>query len=85
MIGVAILFMDLRYEPDVSSVQEERETSVEEQVKRERDAQVIAESIAIIRKVSSFSLPCSVDWILTLRRLRSDGLVIVQSRWESKW
>jgi hypothetical protein len=55
MIAVAILFMDLRYEPDLGSEEAEGEASVEDQVKRERDAQLIAESIQIIRKVSS---PC---------------------------
>jgi hypothetical protein len=55
MIAVAILFMDLRYEPELGTVgsdEAQGEASVEDQVKRERDAQLIAESIQIIRKVS---------------------------------
>lgn len=53
IIAIAILFIDLRYEPDLSIEEGTVVTSVEEQVKRERDAQIVAESIMIIRKVSS--------------------------------
>lgn len=52
VIAVAILFIDLRYEPDLP-VKGERGESAEDQVKRERDAQIVAESIRIIRKVGS--------------------------------
>ncbi|GHJ88144.1 hypothetical protein NliqN6_4546 [Naganishia liquefaciens] len=60
IIAVAILFIDLRYEPDLP-VEGEGEQTEDAQVKRERDAQIVAESIGIIRKAEiRWSRYCAV-------------------------
>lgn len=77
IIAVAILFIDLRYHPDLPA-EGHQAASAEDQVKRERDAQIVAESIRIIRKVGCLVftfLQCSFAYPATLRQ-RSDGLAI---------
>lgn len=52
MLGISILWIDLKAEDDLDQAEEAGQVRAEERVKREQERQVMDEKIGIVRKVS---------------------------------